>query len=223
MKTVCLYSAYLAPISYYCQLMLNERVLVEQCEYYVKQTYRNRANIMTANGMMSLTIPVEHCGGEKVLMKDLKISDHGNWRHLHWQALQTAYDKSPFFEYYADDFRPFYEGRPTEYLVDYNMRLQELIFSLINLQPMVALTSKYEKEGDFADLRNVISPKNRENGWLCQMCNGTCDNDMKYYQIFSHRHGFVADLSIVDLLFNMGPEALLVLHRYAEVFQNDTK
>ena len=208
MKSVCLSSAYLAPISYFCQLMFNGHVLVEQCEYYVKQTYRNRANIMTANGMMSLTIPVEHSGGEKVLMKDLKISDHGNWRHLHWQALQTAYDKSPYFEYYADDFRPFYEGRPTEYLVDYNMSLQELICGLINLRPMVTLTSSYEKNGDFVDLRNVISPKNRENGLLWQMCNG--NSDLKYYQTFSHRNGFVADLSIVDLLFNMGPEALLV-------------
>lgn len=211
MKTVCLSTAYLAPISYYRQMLLHDTVLIEQYENYVKQTYRNRACIMTASGIMSLTIPVEHHGGEKTLVRDLRISDHGNWRHLHWQALQTAYDKSPFFEYYADDFRPFYESKPTVYLLDYNMRLQQLVCDLINLHLAVSLTTTYQKDGDFLDLRNAITPKRG-----CSL-DGKGDIDGKssvpeYYQVFAQRHGFTADLSIVDLLFNMGPEALLTLH-----------
>ena len=185
MKTVCLSTAYLAPISYYRQMLLYDTVLIEQHENYVKQTYRNRACIMTASGIMPLTIPVEHHGG--------------------------AYDKSPFFEYYADDFRPFYESKPTVYLLDYNMRLQQLVCDLINLHPAVSLTTTYQKDGDFLDLRNAITPKRG-----CSL-DGKTNIDGKssvpeYYQVFAQRHGFTADLSIVDLLFNMGPEALLTLH-----------
>lgn len=202
MKTICLSTAYLAPVSYYCQMMGAERVLIEQHEHYIKQTYRNRANIATANGVMPLTIPVEHAKGEKILMRDLRISDHGNWRHLHWQALQAAYDKSPFFEFYADEFAPFYEGKPTRFLLDFNMKMQELVTSLLNLSVTPTLTQTYEKEGDFTDLRYTISPK--------MPC--TIENQKPYYQVFAQRHGFMPDLSIVDLLFNMGPEALLVLN-----------
>ena len=203
MSTICLSTAYLAPVSYYTQLMAGERVVIEQCENYVKQTYRNRALIATASGVMPLTIPVEHKGGEKILMRDLRISDHGNWRHLHWQALQAAYDKSPFFEYYADDFRPFYEGRPTHYLLEFNQMLQQLVCSLLNLNVEPQLTQEYEKEGDFIDLRYDISPKKP-----CIIA-----NPEPYYQVFAPSQGFLSDLSIVDLLFNMGPEALLVLKK----------
>ena len=203
MSTICLSTAYLAPVSYYTQLLGHDRVLIEQCENYLKQTYRNRALIATASGVMPLTIPVEHHGGEKVLVRDLRLSDHGNWRHLHWQALQTAYDKSPFFEYYADDFRPFYEEKITPFLLDFNIRLQTLICSLLNLSAEPQLTQQYEKNGDFIDLRYDISPKKP-----CIVA-----HPEPYYQVFSRQHGFLPDLSIVDLLFNMGPEALLVLKK----------
>ena len=215
MNSVCLSTAYLAPVSYYCLMMSHDTVLVEQHENYIKQTYRNRANIMTANGTMPLTIPVEHSRGEKIPIRDLKISDHGNWRHLHWQALQSAYDKSPFFEYYADDFRPFYEDKPTTFLFDYNLRLQELVCGLINMHPQISLTASYEKEGDFVDMRNAVTPKKQS--ILNDIFAGQGEtSDTVYWQVFAVRHGFVPDLSIVDLLFNMGPEALTVLHRYAK-------
>lgn len=206
MPTVCLSTAYLAPISYYCQLMANERVLIEQHENYIKQTYRNRAIIATANGPMAITIPVEHRKGEKIPIRDLRLSDHGNWRHLHWQAIQSAYDRSPFFEYYADDFRPFYEGRPTEYLLDFNTQLQQLVCSLLNLDTTPALTETYQAEGDFIDLRNAITPKTR-----LATTEAGAPTLQPYYQVFSQRYGFLADLSIIDLLFNMGPESLIVL------------
>ena len=196
---ICLSTAYLAPVSYYQRLMGASHVMMEAHENYTKQTYRNRALIAAPQGIMPLTIPIQHNSGEKILMKDVRLSDHGNWRHLHWQALQTAYDKSPFFEFYADDFRPFYEGKPTTFLLDFNMQLQETVCRLIGITPSVALTETYLAEGNFLDLRNAFSPKQRE--MACP----------QYYQVFSQKHGFLPDLSVVDLLFNMGPESILVL------------
>lgn len=207
MQTACLSTAYLAPVCYYAQLLHNDLVLVEQHEHYIKQTYRNRANIATTNGVMPLTIPVEHAKGGKTLMRDLRMSNHGHWRHLHWQALVSAYDRSPFFEYYADDIRPFYEEEKTSYLLEFNLKLQETICSLLNLKTNINLTTEYKAEGDFLDLRNAITPKGqgKNSGLIVQ-------NPQPYYQVFAQRHGFLANLSIVDLLFNMGPEALVVLH-----------
>ncbi|MGN1236399.1 MAG: WbqC family protein [Bacteroidaceae bacterium] len=221
--TVCLSSAYLPPVSYFCCLMAGDRVLIDSHEHYVKQTYRNRANIASSSGLMSLTIPVEHGRGGNVPMCDLKISEHGNWRHLHWQALQAAYDKSPFFEYYADDFWPFYEQKDDCGLFDYNLRLQELICSLIGLDCYVEQTSRYVAEGEFIDLRNVITPKSRDTNYVAKemydCLAGGYEGRGKYYQVFAERNGFLPDLSIVDLLFNMGPESLVVLNNYVESFR----
>ena len=221
--TVCLSSAYLPPVSYFCCMMAADRVFVDGHEHYVKQTYRNRANIATASGLMSLTIPVEHGKEGNVPIRDLKISEHGNWRHLHWQALQAAYDKSPFFEYYADDFRPFYEQKEGCSLFDYNRRLQKLVCDLIGLDCRVEQTSHYVAEGEFVDLRNVITPKSR--GVNCvakKMYDCLAERDdrrVRYYQVFAERNGFMPDLSIVDLLFNMGPESLVVLNNHVESFR----
>lgn len=222
--TVCLSSAYLPPVSYFCCMMAADSVLIDGHEHYVKQTYRNRANIATSSGMMSLTIPVEHGRGEKMSVGNLKISEHGNWRHLHWQALQAAYDKSPFFEYYADDFRPFYEQKDECSLFDYNWRLQELVCSLVGLDCHVEQTSRYVAEGEFVDLRNVITPKSRDANCIAkEMYDCLAEGEGlrgKYYQVFAERNGFLPDLSIVDLLFNMGPESLVVLNNHVEGYRN---
>ena len=192
-------SAYLAPVSYYALLLAHGReVCIEQWEYYVKQTLRNRAYIATEAGRMALTLPVEHNGGKKQLMRDVRISDHGNWRHLHWQALKAAYDSSPFFEFYADEFAHFYEGKPTVFLQDFCLQLQQLVCELLNLDYEPQLTDTYLPEGDFLDLRSEPDYK-------------PAVSSVPYYQVFASRHGFMADLSIADLLFNMGPEGLLVL------------
>ena len=106
-NTIYLSSAYLAPVEYYTKLFACEKAYVEQYDNYVKQTYRNRCVIAAADGPLALTIPTEKSGTPKCLMKDVRISDHGNWRHIHWNALVAAYRNSPFFEYYADDFHAF--------------------------------------------------------------------------------------------------------------------
>lgn len=191
---------YLAPVSLYAHLYAGNRLLMECETPFTKQTYRNRTVIAAENGALSLTIPVVHDKGSKQPLRDVRISDHGNWRHLHWNALTSAYKKSPFFDYYADDFRPFYEKK-IEYLVDFNMQLHSTVCSLLGLE-RETLFFTGEASTNTTDLRRMADP-----------ANGTPDGytPLKYYQVFERRNGFLPDLSIADLLFNMGPEGLIVL------------
>ena len=204
-ETVYLSSAYLAPVQYYTKLDACRTVYVEQHDHYLKQTYRNRCHIATADGLLALSIPTEKPSTPKCPMKDIRISDHGNWRHLHWNALCAAYRHSPFFDYYEDDFRPFYEQKYT-FLYDFNEALCALVCSLIDLQPCIRRTETYKQ--DFAagetDARELIHPKRpyADDPDFCPK---------PYYQVFGEKHGFLPNLSIADLLFNMGPESLLVL------------
>ncbi len=111
-------STYFGPIQWYQKLNRYDECLIERHESFIKQTYRNRMIIPTTNGPLSLTIPTNH--DTSLAMKDIRISDHANWRHVHWNALLSAYGESPFFEYYQDDIRPFYEKK-YEFLFDFNM------------------------------------------------------------------------------------------------------
>ena len=130
--TPLLTSAYLAPIRYYARLYAAKQVVIETHEHYVKQTYRNRCLIAGPNGVQALTVPIEKPAFGKAAMRDIRISDHGNWRHLHWNALQSSYERSPFFDYYADDLRPFYENH-IEFLLDFNEGLQHTVLDLLDL------------------------------------------------------------------------------------------
>ena len=199
-------SAYLAPIQYYTKLMqCTGSAYIEAYDNYTKQTYRNRCMIADANGPLALTIPTEKTGEGKCLMRDIRISDHGNWRHQHWNALEAAYRHTPFFQYYEDDFRPFYEKK-IGFLYDFNMQLTELVCSLIGLDVTLIPTEQYMHKTDgIADFRHIITPKV---SWE----EDTDFHPTAYYQVFKEKHGFIPNLSIVDLLFNMGPESILILN-----------
>jgi len=189
-------SSYLAPVSYYSALYGASEVYVEHQEHYVKQTFRNRCMIAGPDGPLPLTIPVVKPENPRCPISQIRISDHGNWRHLHWNALKSAYGQSPFFEFYEDDFRPFYQP-DWEFLVDFNRDLLQLVCRLIDIQPTLRSTEIYQANpSGIRDLRFPAefpySPR-------------------PYYQVFAQRHGFLPDLSIVDLLFCMGPESILYL------------
>ena len=136
------------------------------------------------------------------MMRDVRISDHGNWRHRHWVALESSYRQSPFFEYYADDFAPFYEKK-WEFLADFNEELMALTASLLDIQKPVSRTVAYEGPSVSplkGDLLDSFTFKGEVGRW-----------SVPYYQVFASRHGFLPNLSIVDLLFNLGPEGVLWL------------
>ena len=199
-RTVLLSTAYLAPVEYYIQMCSHPQVIIEAHCNYIKQTYRNRCVIASANGCQTLSIPIVKPDSLKCPTKDICIAEHGNWRHLHWNAIVSAYNSSPFFEYYEDDFRRFYE-KPAGFLFDFNEELRELICSLLDISPAVSFSDEYvfSPQPDVLDLREAIHPKKKPD----------IQNFRPYYQVFETKYGFQANLSIIDLLFNMGQEAML--------------
>ena len=284
-KTILLSSTYFGPVQWY-QKLNRHRCVIEQHDNFVKQTYRNRCVIASANGPQTLTVPTERYDGLKCPMRDIRISDHGNWRHLHWQALVSAYGETPFFEYYADDLRPYFEERRWTYLLDFNLDIMHTLCSLLDVRPTLSLSDHYittdaptavhaatttahaatttahavatattggcdsmgeeaelnaernlfeeakgagsnaesklfeeakgagsmggeagsmggEAGSKFIDLRDAIRPKR-------PLPDSEFD-PRPYYQVRAARHGFLPNLSVLDLLFNEGPEGIFWL------------
>lgn len=199
---IVLSTAYMAPIEYYMALANAPTLVLEQHERYVKQTYRNRCKILTANGVMDLSIPVEKTSKEKSFVRDMQISEHNDWQKLHWKSIESAYNSTPFFEYYKDDLVRFYEQK-WKYLWDFNQEIQATICELIDIEPTIRHTDNFEKsyEAPKTDLRDAIHPKKTT----------LFENAKPYYQVFEQKFGFIANLSIIDLLFNMGNESLLYI------------
>lgn len=222
MSTVLLSITYFGPVQWYQKLNQFDHVLLEQHEHFLKQTYRNRCVIATTQGLQAFSVPVEAPSGaplSKTDVREVRISNHGKWRKEHWNALQSAYGESPFFEFYEDDIRPFFEDH-WEYLFDFNMAITKKMCELLDIHPHIILTESYLNSlptgerlrvgapagmgrGGALDFRTTIHPKRPGE-----------DSDFlpkPYYQVYKERFGFLPNLSILDLLFNMGNEAVLYL------------
>ena len=183
-------SAYLPPISWFAHLLTGEPIFIEQYENFQKQTIRNRCTIDSPNGPLHLTIPIDKSNftaGGKCLMKDVRISTHSDWQHQHWYALETTYFNSPFFEYLQDDFRPFYEKK-WDFLMDFNEALIAKCCELLDIHPSLQRTETYR---GIAPITDILSKP--------------------YYQVFQQKHGFLPNLSVIDLIFNMGNESIILL------------
>ena len=186
---------YLPPISWFSKF-LNENLEVEfeQFENLPKQTYRNRANIFGANGKLSLIIPIHHDGMRA--MKDIQISYAENWQKLHWKSIKTAYQSSPYFEFYEDKFLKIFE-KEDRFLMDFNLKALEIIQQILKTEKAYSLNNEYTKNPEADDFRNFFSAKS-ENELVME----------NYYQTFSDKLGFIKDLSILDLICNKGPESV---------------
>ena len=197
-------SAYFPPVQWMQKLHRYSRVIVERNDNFCKQTYRNRCIIATANGVQALTVPIEKYDGAKCPMRDIRISDHGEWRHLHWNAIVSAYGESPFFDYYADDLRPFFE-RKWEFLFDFNMEIATKLCELLDVRPNIRLSDSYvdAAEANADDFRDAIRPKHPLPDPQFE--------PRPYYQVHALRQGFLPNVSAVDLLFNEGPEGIFWL------------
>lgn len=186
---------YLPPVSWFSVFLHHDsEVVFEQYENFPKQTYRNRANIYGANGKLSLIIPIHH--NAKRAMKDIEISYSENWQHLHWKSIKNAYQSSPYFEFYEDHLKQIFDSEEKS-LIKFNLRALEIILKLLKTEKAYSLNDKYARNPAEINYREKFSAKQPSEFEM-----------EEYYQTFSDKLGFLADLSILDLLCNKGPESL---------------
>lgn len=198
---VLLHPVYFANCATYA-VIAQQNVVWEVHDNYQKQTFRNRTYICTDRGRLMLNIPIQHVGGEQGRQKynDVRIDNSYAWQRQHLKTLQTAYRTSPFFEFYEDELIPFFEKSHT-FLLDMNLEIQDLIISLLGLDITIQKTNNYKVNPDnLKDARFMVNAK-KELVWP----------QTNYVQVFEDRHGFVKNSSILDLLFNEGPNALAYL------------
>lgn len=187
-------TAYLPPVEYFQKIISSQIISIEKYEHFLKQTYRNRCHVLGSNGLQVLSIPLINAH-EKILICEKKISYAENWQQQHWRSITSAYANSPYFIYYCDELKPFYENK-FEFLFDYNTKLLQVLFKLLKIKAEIKFTEIFEKEIS-DDFRNTISPKNKIE----------VARFKPYTQVFSDKHAFTPNLSVIDLLFNKGPEA----------------
>lgn len=206
-QTALLATAYLGPVQYYSKLLHYPEIIIEQHENYPKQTYRNRCRILGGNGLLTLSIPVDKGSELKVKTKDVIITYAEDWQKMHWRTIISAYNNSPFFQYYEDDFAPFYQEQRWKYLIDFNLEIQEMVLDLLGISTEIKLSSDYYQEAaeNILDLRETIHPKKQ------RQKPDLFFSPEPYTQVFEDKFAFQPNLSIIDLLFNEGPESVEIL------------
>ena len=204
MRTVIISTAYLPPLSWMAVASQAKSITIEKCETYPKQTFRNRCNIATSGGVQALTVPVKRINGNHTRTEEILVDNSKNWQIQHWRSIETAYNKSPYFLFYRDWIEPLYI-RKFEYLVELNQELLIILIKLLNIKEIeVSFSGRYENNPNYIDLRTSFDPKKKPQQNLTTPME-------RYIQVFEEKNGFIPDLSIIDLLFNMGPEAVRYL------------
>ncbi|KOY87193.1 hypothetical protein AD998_14490 [bacterium 336/3] len=196
-------SQYFPPLAYFCLFLSSENLTIDIFEYYQKQSYRNRFQIVTSQGTQSFSVPVVK-GNQKKALKEIKIDYHESWVNVHWRSIFSAYGKSPFFEYYANFFEKILYKKPI-FLVDLNMEILTTCLKLIGIKKNFEITEKYlnlEKNSEYTDFRSAIHPKNKS-----QI--DSIYKPMAYQQVFGSK--FEDNMSIIDLLFCEGNNAYNIL------------
>ncbi|MBO6880498.1 MULTISPECIES: WbqC family protein [Winogradskyella] len=196
-----IHPTYFPNIAHFVAMVNSNSVCFEVCDNYQKQSFRNRTEIYGANGKLALTVPVSYTQKNRQLYKDVKIANDDNWQQLHLKSLQSAYSMSPFFEFYIDDLMPLFEKR-FDYILDLNLYCFEMLLECLQMNLVTSKTKSYEKEPvGKTDFRPLVMRNHKVN---------TLET---YTQVFTEKHGFIPNLSILDLLFNEGPNTELYLKR----------
>jgi hypothetical protein len=204
-SSILLSTAYFAPIQYFSKLATFPEIYIEKHENFIKQTYRNRTVILGANGPISLIVPVVKGRQQKINIKDLRIAYDEDWQRNQWRTIFSAYNSSPFFEYYADEIQSFFRKKH-EFLFDFNLKITEKLIEILELNTVVKLTNDFENiPENCLNFREKISPK------IHRTTEDSSFKTQSYTQVFSDKFGFVHGLSVLDLLFNEGPSAHSIL------------
>ena len=197
---ILIHPNYFPNIHQFTQIIKADNILFEVSDNYQKQTFRNRTYIYGANGKLGLFIPVIHTHNNRELFKDVKISYDSNWIDLHLKSLQSAYRSSPYFEYFEDDFIKLYSEKE-KFLADFNIKCIRLISSLLDLDLDYKISGEYvEKTNDIIDLRDLSNARKEKK-----------IDTPKYIQVFESKHGYINNLSILDLLFSEGPNSVSLI------------
>ena len=200
-------TAYFPPIQYYSKLVQENPIYIECFENYAKQSYRNRCDILGANGRLTLSVPVLKGARKKILTKDIQIEYVENWQKIHFKGIESAYRKSPYYEYYIDDIEPIF-NKDFKYLIDLNEHIMSILNEIIEINPQIERTTDYIKDtSGYIDWREGIHPKKSKR---LEDENYT---EVAYTQVFSDKFEYQENLSILDLIFNLGPESLIHLNK----------
>lgn len=202
-NSVLLSLPYFGPISWYSEFIRADEIAIEACENFQKQSFRNRTYIVDPNRVLPLVVPIVHQpGNSRQRYSEVKISYAANWQKDHWKALESSYRSSPYFEFYEDFFRPLFQHPEFELLMEFNKKAHTTIVQLLDLaDKTVSWTQSYASEFVGKDLREVIHPKK------------SFGLNMKpsYHQVFSPENSLHPNISVLDLLFNVGPQARQIL------------
>lgn len=200
---VLLSLAYLPNTQYFSKLLACPEIIIEIHDTYQKQSYRNRATILGANGKLDLVIPVKRPQGNNTKTCDILIDYDTPWQHTHWKAIVSAYKNSPFFDIFEPELKPYFRKKK-KYLVDWNISLLEAILEMTSTK--IAYTTSIHfikpKSPEYDDYRDSIHPKKR------MQIQDNSYHSISYFQVFSDKFGHTPKLSFIDLLFNEGPQAV---------------
>ncbi|WP_295830223.1 WbqC family protein [uncultured Winogradskyella sp.] len=192
-----LHPTYFPNIAHFVALIKSKEVVFEVCDNYQKQTYRNRSDIYSANGKLSLSVPVSYTQKLRQKTKDVLISSVDDWQSKHLKSFDSAYRMSPFYEFYIDDLMPIFKTE-FKYLLDLNLKCFELLTKALELEISTRLSEDFTiPDNSSYDFRNLVNTK-KNNAFQFN----------KYTQVFTEKHGYINNLSILDLLFNKGPNAI---------------
>lgn len=205
-ETAVLSTAYMPNIQYVSKFLLHETIVLDIHETYLKQSFRNRFQVASANGPLDLSLPILKPNGNRTITKDIEIDYAENWMQVHWRAIVSAYSNSPFFEIFEAELAPIYQQKE-KYLIDFNKKVLSQLFACLGLPITISFTNTFIpiNEQGF-DFRNSISPKKR------LQKPDEHFSPQPYYQVFSKKYDFVPNLSFLDLILNEGPQAISILN-----------